>query len=156
MRLLTILLALSCCTIAAWAEEISHPLGCDIKGNVGRNKRLFYVPDHSRYDAVKINKPNERWFCTENEALAAGWKPAGSLQGRADNTSTLLSRVCQPSLEAPPGCPIKGNINSKHQKIYHIPCSKHYEKTEVRTVDGERWFCSEDEARTAGWRAPFN
>lgn len=135
------------------AAEIAHPLGCDIKGNVGAKNNLFYVPGHPRYHMVKINRTGERWFCSEGDALAAGWKPAGSLTGRADS-STAKQHTCAPSPDAPPGCAIKGNINSKKQRIYHVPCSGHYPVTEIRTERGERWFCSEDEARSAGWRAP--
>ena len=55
---------------------------------------------------------------------------------------------------APPdGCRIKGNISSSG-KIFHVPGSAAYEKTRIDTAKGERWFCSEAEARDAGWRAP--
>ena len=54
---------------------------------------------------------------------------------------------------APNGCPIKGNISS-NGKIYHPPWSPWYTRTRIRTDKGERWFCSEDEAIAAGWRAP--
>ncbi len=53
------------------------------------------------------------------------------------------------------GCTIKGNINSKGQRIYHTPAgSKNYYKTRISENKGERWFCSEAEARAAGWRPP--
>jgi len=29
---------------------------------------------------------------------------------------------------------------------------RYYEKTEISAAHGERWFCSEAEARAAGWR----
>lgn len=50
-------------------------------------------------------------------------------------------------------CPIKGNV-SESGRIYHVPWSPWYEKTSVNAKRGERWFCSEDEAIAAGWRAP--
>jgi endonuclease YncB( thermonuclease family) len=53
---------------------------------------------------------------------------------------------------APGGCAIKGNI-SGNGRIYHLPGSRSYEKTRIDTAKGERWFCSEGEARAAGWRA---
>jgi len=57
--------------------------------------------------------------------------------------------------EAPEGCPIKGNINRKGERIYHTPWgSKWYQKTRINTAAGERWFCDEREALDAGWRAP--
>ena len=59
--------------------------------------------------------------------------------------------------EAPdPNCLIKGNINRKKEKIYHTPWSSpHYKRTKINTGKGERWFCTESEARRAGWRAPY-
>nr|WP_306264918.1 thermonuclease family protein [Pararhizobium sp. IMCC3301] len=56
---------------------------------------------------------------------------------------------------APDGCPIKGNI-SRNGQIYHTPWSRYYNKTKISLERGEKWFCSEDEALKAGWRAPFN
>jgi endonuclease YncB( thermonuclease family) len=52
-----------------------------------------------------------------------------------------------------PGCLIKGNI-SKSGRIYHLPGSAAYDKTQIDESKGERWFCTEEEARAAGWRAP--
>jgi len=51
------------------------------------------------------------------------------------------------------GCTIKGNISSSG-KIYHTPESPWYARTKINTQKGERWFCSEEEAKAAGWRAP--
>lgn len=53
--------------------------GCGIKGNVSFNsrERIFHVPGQEDYDATKINsRYGERWFCSEAEALAAGWRKA--------------------------------------------------------------------------------
>ncbi len=54
--------------------------------------------------------------------------------------------------DAPGDCQIKGNISSGGQ-IYHRPGQEHYAATRIDTAKGERWFCSEAEARAAGWRA---
>lgn len=51
-------------------------------------------------------------------------------------------------------CPIKGNINSKGVRIYHVPWSRSYDRTRINTAKGERWFCDEAQALAAGWRAP--
>lgn len=56
---------------------------------------------------------------------------------------------------APEGCPIKGNI-STNGRIYHTPWSPHYTRTRINEAAGERWFCSEEEAVAAGWRAPLS
>jgi endonuclease YncB( thermonuclease family) len=52
---------------------------------------------------------------------------------------------------APEGCVIKGNI-SANGRIYHRPGQRDYARTRVNTAQGERWFCTEAEARAAGWR----
>ena len=49
-------------------------------------------------------------------------------------------------------CPIKGNI-SNNGKIYHMPWQRDYSKTGITPDRGERWFCDEQEAIAAGWRA---
>ena len=50
------------------------------------------------------------------------------------------------------GCRIKGNISSKGERIYHVPGQEYYDRTRISTSKGERWFCSEAEAQSAGWR----
>lgn len=54
---------------------------------------------------------------------------------------------------APPGCPIKGNITAKGEKIYHVPGGAFYERTVIELDQGERFFCTAAEAEAAGWRA---
>jgi len=50
-----------------------------------------------------------------------------------------------------PACRIKGNISGSG-RIYHVPGSDSYERTKIDESKGERWFCTEEEARAAGWR----
>ena len=49
-------------------------------------------------------------------------------------------------------CRIKGNIGRDGSRIYHLPGGQYYDRTPIETARGERWFCTEREARTAGWR----
>lgn len=51
-------------------------------------------------------------------------------------------------------CQIKGNINSRGERIYHLPGTRYYSRTIIDESRGERWFCDEAEAQAAGWRAP--
>ncbi len=53
---------------------------------------------------------------------------------------------------APGQCRIKGNINRKGERIYHVPSGQWYDRSRIDPAKGERWFCSEAEARNAGWR----
>ncbi len=73
-----------------WLEEMAapgcakgclyHKPGCDIKGEIYMewNDKVFYVPTAKSYGAVVMDDTySHRWFCTENEATAAGWRKAG-------------------------------------------------------------------------------
>lgn len=68
------------------------------------------------------------------------------------NGGTLVA--AKPTTDAPDKkCPIKGNISSKGEKIFHVPGGRYYDTTVIDVGDGEKWFCSENEAEKAGWRA---
>ena len=49
-------------------------------------------------------------------------------------------------------CSVKGNINTRGERIFHVPGQRYYNDTVISASHGERWFCSEAEARAAGWR----
>ena len=51
--------------------------GCVIAGNISGNGHIYHMPGQRDYDAVRIDlSRGERWFCTEAEARAAGWRAA--------------------------------------------------------------------------------
>jgi endonuclease YncB( thermonuclease family) len=50
---------------------------CIIKGNVNsKGERIYFRPGQLNYSNLNMAKPGKRWFCTEIEAKAAGWRPA--------------------------------------------------------------------------------
>jgi len=50
-------------------------------------------------------------------------------------------------------CNIKGNVSIETgEHIYHVPGQRYYVQTKISPEYGERLFCSEAEARAAGWR----
>lgn len=74
-----------------WAGEVALPetfrhavpsqqqsvAGCAIKGNISDSGRIYHRPGQHDYDAVRIDeRRGERWFCSEAEAQAAGWRAA--------------------------------------------------------------------------------
>ncbi|MFZ5365730.1 MAG: thermonuclease family protein [Patescibacteria group bacterium] len=61
-----------------------------------------------------------------------------------------------PSGKISADCNIKGNISSSGEKIYHLQTCGSYAKTKIDESRGERWFCSEEEAKAAGWRKALN
>jgi hypothetical protein len=77
------------------------------------------------------------------------------------NVNSLINSIEKDN--APPvnsdtseNCDIKGNISSSGEKIYHSPGCASYSRTVIDTSAGERWFCSESEAESAGWRKAKN
>lgn len=54
-----------------------HPSGCDIKGNISfdSGEKIYHLPGQEYYSITNIDTSyGERWFCTEAEALANGWR----------------------------------------------------------------------------------
>ncbi len=50
------------------------------------------------------------------------------------------------------GCDIKGNVNTRGNKIYHEPgVSSVYDDVNVNLSEGDRWFCTAQEAQAAGF-----
>jgi endonuclease YncB( thermonuclease family) len=60
-----------------WAVAAQKaPEGCPIKGNISENGRIYHVPWSRHYARTRIDTAKgERWFCSEKDALEAGWRP---------------------------------------------------------------------------------
>lgn len=51
------------------------PAGCPIKGNISENGHIYHAPWSPWYARTKISiDKGEHWFCSEREALDAGWR----------------------------------------------------------------------------------
>jgi endonuclease YncB( thermonuclease family) len=59
----------------------------------------------------------------------------------------------EPQAAPDANCRVKGNIGASGRRIYHLPGQRDYDRTRIDERKGERWFCSESEARDAGWQA---
>ncbi len=80
-------------------------------------------------------------------------QPIAVTQGSNPDAFTCIGGCA----EAPnPTCNIKGNVNSKKEKIYHMEGWRDYNRTDIKPEEGDRWFCIEQEAIDAGFRAPKN
>lgn len=52
---------------------------CMIKGNIGKNGRIYHMPGSPAYQKTVISPgKGERYFCSERDAVACGWKRSGS------------------------------------------------------------------------------
>ena len=59
-----------------WTQSAqTAPGDCPIKGNISDNGKIYHTPYSDSYAKTRIDESKgERWFCTESEALAAGWR----------------------------------------------------------------------------------
>lgn len=92
------------------------------------------------------------------EASAAGkglWA-AGTCAGQPSPAGSAplptVPRSSNVPVQPSGNCVIKGNINADGEKIYHVPGGRYYQPTRIDAAKGERFFCSEAEAISAGWR----
>ncbi|MGC2827784.1 MAG: thermonuclease family protein [Pseudolabrys sp.] len=50
---------------------------CTIKGDITRaRRRIYHMQNQNSYARIKMDKGGKRWFCTTEEAEAAGWRRA--------------------------------------------------------------------------------
>jgi micrococcal nuclease len=60
---------------ASTAAPQTGPPGCEIKGNISANGKIYHLPGSPDYDRTRIDESRgERWFCSVAEAQAAGWR----------------------------------------------------------------------------------
>ena len=60
-----------------FVKETDFSGTCDIKGNISvrTGERIYHVPGDEYYDRTQVNASHgERWFCSEAEAEAVGWR----------------------------------------------------------------------------------
>jgi endonuclease YncB( thermonuclease family) len=50
---------------------------CTIKGDITRTRRrIYHLQNQKSYAKIRMDKGGKRWFCTTEEAEAAGWRRA--------------------------------------------------------------------------------
>jgi uncharacterized protein YraI len=78
-----------------------------------------------------------------------GGSSGGNSGGNTDNPFQCAGGCATPP---DPSCAIKGNVNSKGERIYHVPGGAFYNRTNIKPEEGDRWFCTTAEAQEAGFR----
>lgn len=60
----------------AEVQEVKAQGDCVIKGNISsKGERIYHTESSNNYARTRINKARgEQWFCSEAEAIAAGWR----------------------------------------------------------------------------------
>lgn len=110
----------------------------------GQARVAYVFPPNTRYleDFKKAEKQ------AKEQGLGI-WEFENYATERGFDSNAVHQKKKQNHKADPEKCSIKGNINSKGIKIYHLPSSSSYEQT-----NPEKWFCSEEEARDSGFRSP--
>lgn len=117
----------------------------------GRLLRHLYSPGGRSLALIQVQEGFAREY-TYNRAYS-GQAAHRRAQTTAKAKKRGLWRACAtPKPKPTSSCTIKGNISSSGQRIYHVRGQRFYTVTKINTSQGERWFCSETQARKAGWR----
>jgi micrococcal nuclease len=128
----------------------------------GYAQQATYPPDVKYVDyfkkfAAEARSENKGLWAIKNAGTADNERAVSkSNSSTAENSSTSSSSAVQPSSEERQYVDengrglIKGNINSKNEKIYHIPGSTYYDRTKA-----QEWFKTKSEAEAEGYRAPL-
>lgn len=121
----------------------------------GRLLRHLYSPGGRSLALIQVQEGFAREY-TYNRAYS-GQSTHRRAQATAKAKKRGLWRSCttpttQPKPKTTSSCTIKGNISSSGQRIYHVRGQRFYTVTKIDVRKGERWFCSETQARNAGWR----
>ena len=79
-------------------------------------------------------------------------RKVGLWAGEVERPAAWKTRLLEEARKrAPNNCPVKG-VRLASGLHYVMPWDDGYSRTQVRTSRGERWFCSEDDARAAGYQ----
>jgi len=116
------------------------------KDNFGRLVAFIYI-DELFVDKALIEEGLAQASSGENPRYGVQLLSAEESAQKAKRG--IWSSACLPKN---PQCKIKGNIRSdKGTKIYHLPQCFNYQKIVINEREGDRWFCSEKEAESAGF-----
>jgi endonuclease YncB( thermonuclease family) len=114
--------------------------------------RAGFATAYRRYSSDYVDEENEAR--NARRGIWAGEFASPEEYRRNETPPQPLDRPTAPQRATRDGCYVKGNINGEGERIYHAPGSPSYDETRIDEGNGERWFCTEAEARAAGWRAP--
>lgn len=101
--------------------------------------------------ATTYSRYSRKYLSAEAQAQRAGL----GIWGGTMQTPEAFRHGAQAAVPAvsESACLIKGNINSRGERIYHRPGQHDYDATRISPRKGEAWFCLAAEAEAAGFRA---
>ena len=129
------------------------------QGDAWAYRRYLKDPSYCAYEGIARAARRGVWSFPPSQWIAP-WEWRAVHAGRAGSytdyagvsvASCALESTANAATVGAGRCVIKGNVSS-NGRIYHLPGSTSYDETRIDPSQGERWFCSEAEARAAGWR----
>jgi micrococcal nuclease len=140
-------------------KQVLIELDVEPRDKYGRLLGYVYLTDGTMFNASLMNQgyaqmmtypPNVRWAELFRALQTNARNQSRGLWGLAPDTINNQERSTPQNYNFKHGCTnplIKGNINSKREKIYHVPGGDYYNVTKP-----EKQFCNEQEALNAGFR----
>lgn len=138
--------------------------------------------NYLRIESPELSEQWEKWYDTlwndipdkwlqgrpTPESLDSGVACTDKSDNDFDGKKDAEDDSCSANPPAPPDLPpyrivpkaagqdlIKGNISSEGKKTYHVPTGEYYATVEVDPSAGEAFFCSEDDAKAAGFKRSY-
>jgi micrococcal nuclease len=138
--------------------KVEIELDVQPKDKYGRVLAYVWLPDGRMLNEVIVREgyamlltipPNVRYEERLRKAYRYAVENGKGLWGELENQSQLESsyRAQIQGFSCPPDRPIKGNINRRGERIYHVPGGAFYDRTKP-----ERCFATEEEAQREGFR----
>ena len=132
----------------------------------GELKVLYLSPDEA--DAEKKSAVDYKsWDLTERQVcdlellLNGAFSPLDGFMTKVDYDGVVADMRLKSGVLWP--MPITLDVSEDFagsidtgEKIYHVPGQNFYNETKISPEYGERWFCTEAEARANGWRRAKN
>ncbi|MCI4251318.1 hypothetical protein MRP26_20445 [Bacillus sp. CCB-MMP212] len=133
-------------------KELDNKLRECQKSNENKNKQEEQkrLDEEKRKQEEQKRLDEEKRKQEEQKRLDEEKRKQEELKKQQQDSNTTPASQSKPEAKPVQGgtCTIKGNKNSKGEKIYHIPGQQFYDKT-----NAEEMFCSEADAQAAGYRA---
>ena len=141
----------------AGMDRFDRVLARCVSGTTDLNQAMVangYAVAFRRYSSEYVSaeasaKANKRGLWSTTFEMPSDYRHAGSGVERKPAPVPKAARASSGDWagRAKANCDIKGNRNRKGQWIYHVPGMPYYERTRPEEI-----FCSEAEARAAGYR----
>ena len=132
--------------------------GADINAWLVENGWAVAYRRHARayVDAESVAETAKRGIWRGDFLAPWDWRQAEPRRFAATDQRpqrTVSARRTATPVGQPGRCNIKGNISyNRGKRLYHKPGDPDYADTRISAARGERWFCSEAEAKAAGWQ----